>query len=123
MAVPISISAPTHLTASTATGSPQYRARAISRFCGSTARPKRRSTTAGNPAISRKCSDERRHHIQEASMSKHILFAGTAALALLAASAIAHAQPVDTRIGKLELQNGYPSKAAVEKLYDEMDFQ
>jgi len=56
-------------------------------------------------------------------MIKHILFSGTAALALLAASAIAYAQSVDTRIGKLELQNGYPSKAAVEKLYDEMDFQ
>jgi hypothetical protein len=56
-------------------------------------------------------------------MIKHSLFAGTAALALLAASAIAPAQSVDTRIGRLELQNGYPSKAAVEKLYDEMDFQ
>jgi hypothetical protein len=56
-------------------------------------------------------------------MIKHILFSGTAALALLVASAIAHAQTVDTRIGKLELQNGYPSKAAVEKLYDETDFQ
>jgi hypothetical protein len=31
-------------------------------------------------------------------------------------------QVVDTRIGKLELSAGYPSKATAEKLYDEMDF-
>src|SRR4029077_12572524 len=35
----------------------------------------------------------------------------------------AHAQSVDTRIGSLELQAGYPTKATAEKLYDEMDFQ
>jgi hypothetical protein len=40
---------------------------------------------------------------------------------ILAASA--QAQMVDTRIGKLDLDVGYPSKATVEKLYDEMDFQ
>src|SRR5262245_55736290 len=56
-------------------------------------------------------------------MIKHILFSGTAALALLAACAMAHAQAIDTRIGKLELQNGYPSKATGEKLYGEMYFQ
>src|SRR5499427_3238968 len=54
---------------------------------------------------------------------KHFLLSGTAALALLAAQSLAHAQSIDTRIGKLELQAGYPSKATVEKLYDEMDFQ
>src|SRR5262245_31250602 len=54
---------------------------------------------------------------------KHFLLSGTAALALLAAQSLAHAQSVDTRIGKLELQAGYPSKASIEKLYDEMDFQ
>lgn len=32
-------------------------------------------------------------------------------------------ETVDTRIGKLELENGYPARASVEKLYDEMDFQ
>ena len=53
---------------------------------------------------------------------KHILIASTATLFLMAASP-AHAQTVDTRIGKLELQVGYPSKAAIEKLYDEMAFQ
>lgn len=36
---------------------------------------------------------------------------------------LAQAQTVDTRVGKLELQVGYPSKATAEKLYDEMDFQ
>jgi hypothetical protein len=30
---------------------------------------------------------------------------------------------VDTRIGKLELQAGYPSKAVAEKLFDDMNFQ
>ena len=54
---------------------------------------------------------------------KHFLLNGIAALALLAAQSLAHAQSIDTRIGKLELQAGYPSKASIEKLYDEMDFQ
>src|SRR5262245_58685862 len=54
---------------------------------------------------------------------KHVLLAGTAALALLVASSFVHAQTIDTRIGRLELQAGYPSKATAEKLFDEMDFQ
>src|SRR5262245_33924446 len=54
---------------------------------------------------------------------KRTLFAGTAAMALLATTALAQAQTIDTRIGKLELQAGYPSKASAEKLFDEMDFQ
>ena len=29
----------------------------------------------------------------------------------------------DTRIGKLNFESGYPSDDAVQKLYDEMDFQ
>jgi hypothetical protein len=32
-------------------------------------------------------------------------------------------QTVDTRIGKIDLQNGYPSDQSVTKLYDELDFQ
>ena len=35
----------------------------------------------------------------------------------------AETQTVDSWIGRLELQDGYPSKSTVEKLYDEMDFQ
>ena len=35
----------------------------------------------------------------------------------------AETQTVDTWIGRLELQDGYPSKSTAEKLYDEMDFQ
>lgn len=31
--------------------------------------------------------------------------------------------PVETRIGKIELQGGYPSSRSVDKLYDEIDFQ
>jgi len=30
---------------------------------------------------------------------------------------------MDTRIGRIELQSGYPSDASVQKLYDELDFQ
>ena len=33
------------------------------------------------------------------------------------------AQTIDTRIGKIELRDGYPSQASAEKLFDEMDFQ
>src|SRR5262245_34347392 len=61
---------------------------------------------------------------QETPMTtKHVLLAGAAALALPAAPSPGQAQTVDTRIGKLELQAGYPSKATAEKLFDEMDFQ
>jgi hypothetical protein len=35
----------------------------------------------------------------------------------------AQTQTVDSWIGRLELQAGYPSKATAEKLFDEMDFQ
>ena len=52
----------------------------------------------------------------------HSLIAGTATLVLLASSVI-RAETIDTRIGKLELEAGYPSKATAEKLFDEMDFQ
>jgi len=54
------------------------------------------------------------------------------AAALVAASlalpAVAQVRPVlqgteDTRIGKIEFDKGFPSKKAVEKLYDELDFQ
>jgi hypothetical protein len=53
--------------------------------------------------------------------------AGIAVLAL-AGTASAQDAPVlngqiDTRIGPIQLQNGYPSDASVRKLYDELDFQ
>jgi hypothetical protein len=32
-------------------------------------------------------------------------------------------ETVDTRIGKLQFESGYPSRETVAKLYDEMDFQ
>jgi hypothetical protein len=34
-----------------------------------------------------------------------------------------HAQEIQTRIGKLSFEGGYPSQGTVEKLYEEMDFQ
>jgi hypothetical protein len=39
------------------------------------------------------------------------------------ASSASHAETIDTRIGKLTFESGYPSKETVQKLYDEMDFQ
>jgi hypothetical protein len=46
----------------------------------------------------------------------------------LALPAVAQETPVlqgtkDTRIGKIEFDLGFPSKKAVDKLYDELDFQ
>jgi hypothetical protein len=35
----------------------------------------------------------------------------------------AHAQTVNTRLGKLEVENGYPSKESIDKLVDETDYQ
>jgi hypothetical protein len=40
-----------------------------------------------------------------------------------ATSAFAGEETLDTRIGKLTFESGYPSKETVQKLYDEMDFQ
>jgi hypothetical protein len=53
---------------------------------------------------------------------KHALFAGTVALALLASSLV-QAETIDSRFGKLEFQNGYPTEATTKRLFDEMDFQ
>jgi hypothetical protein len=46
-----------------------------------------------------------------------------ALLCLLAISSSVLAQNVETRIGKLAFEGGYPSDKTVDKLYDEMDFQ
>jgi hypothetical protein len=48
-----------------------------------------------------------------------------AALALLASPPLtsAQAETADTRFGKLEFQNGYPTEATTKRLFDEMDFQ
>lgn len=35
----------------------------------------------------------------------------------------ANAETIDTKIGKLEFESGYPTKKTVQKLYDELDFQ
>ena len=50
-------------------------------------------------------------------------------LLLLLGSTNAHAQElpttgsIETKSGKLELQNGYPSPATVEKVFDDIDYQ
>jgi hypothetical protein len=45
------------------------------------------------------------------------------ALALCSASLALAQEIIDTRIGKLTFESGYPSQETVQKLYDEMDFQ
>src|SRR5262245_22306268 len=44
-------------------------------------------------------------------------------LALFGAPPASAQETIDTRIGKLTFESGYPSKETVQKLYDEMDFQ
>jgi hypothetical protein len=56
-------------------------------------------------------------------LPKHFSFAAGVLSVVLLGSTAVFAQTVSTRLGKLELENGYPSAAAVEKLYEEMDFQ
>ena len=46
-----------------------------------------------------------------------------AILGLLISSSFTQAQSIDTRIGRLYLDAGYPTKVTAQKLYDEMDFQ
>jgi hypothetical protein len=41
----------------------------------------------------------------------------------IAACFVARAQSVETKIGKIDLQNGYPTSQSVTKLYDELDFE
>ena len=43
--------------------------------------------------------------------------------ALAFAATVSHAQDIDTRIGKLEVVNGFPTTEAAKKLFDESDFQ
>jgi hypothetical protein len=45
------------------------------------------------------------------------------ALITAMSAAYAHAETVNSHVGKLELENGYPTKETAEKLYDEMDFE
>lgn len=57
---------------------------------------------------------------------KHILTKPLIAAAIIAATSIAmkaHAESIDTRIGKLDFELGVPTKETVTKLYDEIDFQ
>ena len=48
----------------------------------------------------------------------------SSAICLAAAFALpVQAETLDTRVGKLDFEAGYPTPATVEKLYDELDFQ
>jgi hypothetical protein len=53
----------------------------------------------------------------------HTLSLIAAALIGVLVTATTQAQTVDTRIGKLDFELGVPTKATVENLYDQMDFQ
>ena len=46
-----------------------------------------------------------------------------AILAAMSIGAVARAETIDTRIGKLNFELGVPTKATVAKIYDEIDFQ
>jgi hypothetical protein len=54
---------------------------------------------------------------------KQELLASATAVLLLTSPSLTRAQTVDTRIGNLDLDVGYPTKSTAEKLHDEMDFQ
>lgn len=57
---------------------------------------------------------------------KHIVTKTLCVVAVLFAMNIGvsgHPQNVDTRIGRLDLELGVPTKETVAKLYDDMDFQ
>ena len=59
------------------------------------------------------------------SNCKYYLIATTVLGAVTFGSAAIHAQTttVDTHIGPLKYESGFPTKETVEKLYDEIDFQ
>jgi hypothetical protein len=56
-------------------------------------------------------------------MRTSILTSALLASALCGASPALAQETIDTRIGKLTFESGYPSQETVGKLYDEMDFQ
>ena len=53
----------------------------------------------------------------------HVIIVLLCALGLAFTATVTQAQDVETRIGKLSFENGFPSKDTATKLYDEMDFQ
>src|SRR5262245_62401867 len=56
-------------------------------------------------------------------MRMSILTAALLVSGLCGASPALAQETIDTRIGKLTFESGYPSQETVQKLYDEMDFQ
>src|SRR5262249_42546119 len=70
-------------------------------------------------SISSKC---RPHCLEDITV--RLLFPLTAVVAIALTSACGGGrETVDTRIGSLAFESGYPSQETVTKLYDEMDFQ
>jgi hypothetical protein len=66
------------------------------------------------------------HHLNK-TVKKNQLLAGLCACSILVSLAHAQLLPstgnVESRLGKLELENGYPSEATAKKIYDDIDFQ
>ena len=57
------------------------------------------------------------------STNKKSLFAAVLTFAMGLAATFTPAQEIDTRIGKIETINGFPTAEAAKKLFDESDFQ
>jgi len=53
----------------------------------------------------------------------HILLAAALIAAVAVAATGAHAEDINTRLGKIKVENGYPSKESLDKLADETDYQ
>src|SRR5262245_33394419 len=125
MARPSCISVRMPPRARKATGSRLFPARAILRSSGSTARPRPPSIRAGSPATSRRSNKRGQpSDSMENTMKRHLTTLRSATiLTALCLATLVHEETVDTRIGKLEIENGYPSKATAVKLFDQMDFQ
>jgi hypothetical protein len=64
---------------------------------------------------------QKRSHV--VSAGRRFPVAMGAVIAIMLAAGTASAETVSTRIGQLDIENGYPSVSAVRTLYDEMDFQ
>src|SRR5262245_4528697 len=74
---------------------------------------------------------------EETFMRRHLLLVGSAALAVLTVSSLAHAQEpgklaplpdkltpsVEARVGAVEFKNGLPTQKGIEQLLDIQDFQ
>lgn len=59
----------------------------------------------------------------KASIFSRIIISSIALLGMVLSGATAFAENIDSRFGELEFQAGYPTSEAIEKLYDQLDYQ